>query len=352
MRHSRVVAFSLVFAFVVFGQPEGYSTGGNENEGSSVIAADNVGAVPVVTGLESKPTFAGVPGLFLHGRGFGQNVAVTFNGAVATQTSDPTPTSIAVAVPDGVLDDSEVEIVVQDMDSGLSSPPYQAESMLDYVVLFSKRSGPLRNATFNVESDALFASVVLSGMTPNAKFTIRVNGDCHCSVTSSPDGIVHLTVPPGQIGIMGDSDADCLSDDIETDTGVFVSLLDTGTDPLDPDTDGDGLLDGDEVNDLDPDTPGHQNPFDPHNPDTTGDYDPEYPETLLTRDEPDGIRDGLNDYDGDGLKNSIDGICRWPSRSPIIPAPISVAVTAVVVALLATLLGLRRLRRRARPAAR
>lgn len=41
-----------------------------------------------------------------------------------------------------------------------------------------------------------------------------------------------------------DTDGDGLSDGVETKTGIFVSATDTGTDPLNADTDGDGLLDG------------------------------------------------------------------------------------------------------------
>jgi hypothetical protein len=44
-----------------------------------------------------------------------------------------------------------------------------------------------------------------------------------------------------------DSDGDGLPDCVETNTGVFVDITDTGTDPFNPDTDGDGLSDGDEV---------------------------------------------------------------------------------------------------------
>jgi hypothetical protein len=44
-----------------------------------------------------------------------------------------------------------------------------------------------------------------------------------------------------------DSDLDGLSDLSETDTGVFVSAVNTGSDPSNPDSDGDGLRDGDEV---------------------------------------------------------------------------------------------------------
>jgi hypothetical protein len=44
-----------------------------------------------------------------------------------------------------------------------------------------------------------------------------------------------------------DADGDGLLDVYETGTGVFVSATDTGTDPLTPDTDGDGVPDGTEV---------------------------------------------------------------------------------------------------------
>ena len=45
-----------------------------------------------------------------------------------------------------------------------------------------------------------------------------------------------------------DADSDGLPDCVETNTGIFASAADTGTDPHNPDTDGDGLLDGEEVN--------------------------------------------------------------------------------------------------------
>ena len=44
-----------------------------------------------------------------------------------------------------------------------------------------------------------------------------------------------------------DDDNDGLEDVVETNTGTFVSALDTGSDPLNPDSDGDGVSDGDEV---------------------------------------------------------------------------------------------------------
>ena len=45
-----------------------------------------------------------------------------------------------------------------------------------------------------------------------------------------------------------DTDSDGLLDSVETNTGVFISAENTGTDPLVSDTDKDGINDGDEVN--------------------------------------------------------------------------------------------------------
>ena len=40
-----------------------------------------------------------------------------------------------------------------------------------------------------------------------------------------------------------DSDEDGLDDSVETNTGIYVNENDTGTDPNNPDTDGDGWYD-------------------------------------------------------------------------------------------------------------
>ena len=60
-----------------------------------------------------------------------------------------------------------------------------------------------------------------------------------------------------------DDDNDGLSDAVETRTQIFISPSDTGTHPNDPDSDGDGVLDGAEVSaGTDP------NVFDPPDPPT------------------------------------------------------------------------------------
>ena len=44
-----------------------------------------------------------------------------------------------------------------------------------------------------------------------------------------------------------DDDDDWLLDIYETDTGIFIDETDTGSDPLNPDTNGNGIIDGEEV---------------------------------------------------------------------------------------------------------
>lgn len=59
--------------------------------------------------------------------------------------------------------------------------------------------------------------------------------------TFRANSLVVSSVPPV------DSDNDGLFDDVETDTGIFVSANDTGSDPADSDSDDDGVDDGAEV---------------------------------------------------------------------------------------------------------
>lgn len=93
-----------------------------------------------------------------------------------------------------------------------------------------------------------------------------------------------------------------------------------------PDSDDDGLKDIDETRDLDPNTPGTQNPFNPNNPDSTGDFG-----TLSG----DGKLDGLNDFDGDGQTNAEEfakgsNPVDSESHMPVGSAGVGAAVTALV----------------------
>jgi len=90
------------------------------------------------------------------------------------------------------------------------------------------------------------------------------------------------------------------------------------------DTDGDGLTDDEETWDLDPETPGVQNPFDPDDPDSTGDDGAEGP---------DGIPDGQNDWDGDGMSNADEFAWGYSPVDPLSFAVLPVAGLAGLVAL-------------------
>lgn len=62
------------------------------------------------------------------------------------------------------------------------------------------------------------------------------------------DGVANtIELARGTDPLEGDTDNDGLGDGVETDTQVFLSAADTGTDPLNPDTDGGGIPDGREV---------------------------------------------------------------------------------------------------------
>jgi len=86
----------------------------------------------------------------------------------------------------------------------------------------------------------------------------NTNTDAEVRAFAVSDGpLTYTCVPPGSGKRMGiDRDRDTLGNGVETNTGVFVSPSDTGTDPAKADTDGDGFDDGFEVaNGTDPNNP-------------------------------------------------------------------------------------------------
>ncbi len=101
-------------------------------------------------------------------------------------------------------------------------------------------------------------------------------------------------------------------------------------DPPWQDTDGDGLRDDDETRDLDPDEEDVQNPFNPSDPDSTGNSFSEGP---------DGIPDGLNDWDGDGMTNADEFMWDYDPTDPEswgeVPAIASIGLFLLVVFLVA-----------------
>ncbi len=70
------------------------------------------------------------------------------------------------------------------------------------------------------------------------------DADGYVDMAETNTGVFVSTLDTGTDPVDPDTDDDVLRDGVETNTGVYVSPQDTGTHPLVPDTDGDGLLDG------------------------------------------------------------------------------------------------------------
>ena len=92
------------------------------------------------------------------------------------------------------------------------------------------------NGTWKVE-------VTNESGTTSAEFEYRVFNDADSDGLSDGQEEFVLGTDPNK----RDSDDDGLDDNIETNTGVYVSSSDTGTDPNNADSDGDGITDGFEV---------------------------------------------------------------------------------------------------------
>ena len=105
-----------------------------------------------------------------------------------------------------------------------------------------------------------------------------------------------------------DTDGDGLPDAVETNTGIFLSASDTGTDPNDPDTDDDGLADGVETN-TGTFVSASDTGTDPHVADTDSDGLSDGAETgtgIFVSASDTGTDPNAVDTDGDGLSDGIE----------------------------------------------
>lgn len=119
---------------------------------------------------------------------------------------------------------------------------------------------------------------------------------------SDSDGLSNRDEDSNGNGIVDEGETDPNDPDSDNDTLLDGDEVERGTDPLHPDTDGDEVPDGDEV----------ERGTDPLNPDTDGDgledgveirigTDPLNPDT-----DGDGLNDGAEDRDGDGEIDACD----------------------------------------------
>lgn len=96
-------------------------------------------------------------------------------------------------------------------------------------------------------------TAVLSGEGSRFLIQITANGNIRYKTfpNSSGAGNVKLSAAGTSTAVvLADSDLDEIPDIYETDTGIYVSPTNTGTDPLDDDSDGDTFLDGEEVDTI------------------------------------------------------------------------------------------------------
>ncbi|MCI0497846.1 MAG: hypothetical protein L0Z54_06115 [Thermoplasmata archaeon] len=167
-------------------------------------------------------------------------------------------------------------------------------------------------------------ALLSSGGTVPCSVRREMPGEGDLSRPMAMEWILHEAV---EVGLLGPSGAALLAD-LEDGSAVVRSFVGTGlsgaTDPLDPDTDGDGLEDGAEVSGWHvPGAHGGWRCSDPRLADTDGDGLPDAAESLFLSDPrgTDTDRDGHSDYvevavwstdpvradaDGDGLWDPVD----------------------------------------------
>ncbi len=151
----------------------------------------------------------------------GQQVPVvtTFKGS-GTVTLNAAETQITVSIthniPNGNVTDGHIHIGAAGVNGGIVLPfPGQgANPISETINVTSGQVTTLRNAGYYVNIHTF----------------------------AFPAGEIRGQILPRQ-----DDDHDLLSDFAEDNGGTFVSSAQTGTDPNDPDTDGDGVIDGVEV---------------------------------------------------------------------------------------------------------
>jgi hypothetical protein len=97
----------------------------------------------------------------------------------------------------------------------------------------------------NTSNDGTYSWTIPSNHENGSDFRVRITDLGDGTVYDESDG--DFEVFGCTLSSPEDADGDRLPDCAETNTQVFVSELDTGTDPNDPDTDDDAIRDGDEV---------------------------------------------------------------------------------------------------------
>ncbi|MDE0569074.1 MAG: hypothetical protein OSB44_00230 [Verrucomicrobiales bacterium] len=153
----------------------------------------------------------------------------------STASSNDNTLSDYFSIPPGVIGAGDNVIAVEIHQVGNNSSDISFDFELIPLV-----SIPYRDY-FIIEGNELKAAKDFSELGIVPPFTFQVPIVAIDPFTGSVENLIYIFL------IFADSDNDGLYDSVETDTGVFVSEEDTGTDPDNPDTDEDGWKDGAEV---------------------------------------------------------------------------------------------------------
>ena len=129
--------------------------------------------------------------------------------------------------------------------NGLPIPGQTGRSLfLHYVNSGHAGSYYVRASAGSATANSQTAVLTVAVPTPA---TLDSDGDGLPDVVETNTGVWVSTTNTGTNPFRWDTDGDGLSDGVETHTGVFVSLTNTGTDPLKIDTDNDGVNDKAEI---------------------------------------------------------------------------------------------------------
>ncbi len=161
------------------------------------------------------------------------------------------------------------DAAINEGDSGLNRPANVAVTLSQPATAQVSVGYTLTVGTAGAGSDVkvksgtlIFTPAAGSGLTPVTKTVSAIvypdlddegAETAFLTLTSVSGGGASLFRSAGTLTILDDdgsstdADGDRLSDSIETNTGIFLGVGNTGTDPNNPDTDGDAIPDGDEV---------------------------------------------------------------------------------------------------------
>ncbi len=181
--------------------------------------------------------------------GGGSPASLIFSDGFETEAVFPDLTAVHAGVDDASLTPEHpftVSAQVRNLGNGESDPTtlrffLSADPVIstDDTLLGSRSIAALAAA-----EDSAVASLQTTAPADTGSYYL---GACVDQVAGETETGNQCTATAVSITVLADTDNDRLPDIVETNTGIYISPDDTGTDPNDSDTDNDNIRDGDEV---------------------------------------------------------------------------------------------------------